>query len=115
MSKAIFWAAVVYGSFFVLWVFGVFIFMITPVFADNNPYSTENNPYSTHNNPYSSENNRYSYRSTTTVREAESMYGPEAIRVQPMSDLPHGAIGIVNLYNDAGQIVGSRLVIIKED
>ena len=79
--------------------------------ADDNPYSPENNPYSPRNNPYSPENNRYNMGSF--IRESSSITAPPAVRVQRMHDLPGMAVGIINTYNDAGEVVGSRLVIIN--
>jgi len=90
-----------------------FLAMALVAHADNNPYSPENNPYSPRNNPYSAENNRYNMESV--VRGAASIHAAPYINVVPVPDLPNMAIWVVHTYNNAGEVVSSRLVIIRGD
>ena len=95
----------------VYWLLSIMVLLSAVAHADNNPYSPENNPYSTRNNPYTASNNRYNMGSF--VRESSSISAAPAARVQLVPDLPDGAIGIINTYNAAGEIIGARLVIIN--
>ena len=92
-------------------VLAISVLLGSAAFADSNPYSPENNPYSPKNNPYSASNNRYNMESL--VRSASSINADPYINVVTVPDLPNMAIGVVHTYNEAGEVIHSRLVVTR--